>query len=322
MRRVLGYLGLEPGEVEEAQTIRAACERPDLQLVELVREEATSSTAVERPRLAHVLRRVAAGDVDGLVVARLDRVSRSVVDFGLLLQWFRDADAALIVVDLGIDTSTPGGRQVAKVFASVADWERETTATRTREALAAARARGEPSGRAAVSDRPELAERIRQMHADEDLGLQAIADRLNDEGVPTARGAAIWRPSSVQSAAGYKRPGSPSHAVPQALQEQPASPPRRTLAEIAEQENNHRCAAELARVGRLADERRPRDKPEVRAELVQADVRAAVAALAHAEGPAATYDALLELAAEAIACASRLRADISPAPSPPARSPG
>ena len=39
------------------------------------------------------------------------------------------------------------------------------------------------------------------------MTLQAIADTLNSEGVPTLRGGSEWRPSSVQAATGYKRPG-------------------------------------------------------------------------------------------------------------------
>jgi hypothetical protein len=50
-----------------------------------------------------------------------------------------------------------------------------------------------------------LHKRIAAMRAD-GMTLQAIADVLNDERVPTQRGGAKWRPSSVQSAAGYKRP--------------------------------------------------------------------------------------------------------------------
>jgi hypothetical protein len=55
-----------------------------------------------------------------------------------------------------------------------------------------------------VADDPELRERIARMRA-EGMTLQAIADRLNEIGVPTVRGGAKWRPSSVQAATGYKR---------------------------------------------------------------------------------------------------------------------
>lgn len=120
-------------------------------------------------------------------------------------EWFSAADASLVALDVGVDTSTPGGRLVANVFASVAEWERDTISARTRDALQAARARGRQVSRPAVGDRRDVAERIRLLR-DEGCTLQAIADLLNEEGVPTARGASEWRVSSVQSAAGYRRP--------------------------------------------------------------------------------------------------------------------
>jgi len=63
---------------------------------------------------------------------------------------------------------------------------------------------GRPRRRPALADDPELVERIVQMRA-QGMTLQAIADRLNAEGVPTVRGGAEWRPSSVRSGLGYKR---------------------------------------------------------------------------------------------------------------------
>jgi DNA invertase Pin-like site-specific DNA recombinase len=74
---------------------------------------------------------------------------------------------------------------------------------RTRRGLEAAREKGARPGRPAVADRPELRARIRALRA-QGWTLQAIADTLDAEGVPTLRGGAEWRTSSVQSAAGYK----------------------------------------------------------------------------------------------------------------------
>jgi Putative peptidoglycan binding domain len=62
------------------------------------------------------------------------------------------------------------------------------------------------SSRSSRHDVPALKERIRQMRAS-GMTLQAIADRLNAEKVPTLRGGVKWRPSGVQAATGYRRPG-------------------------------------------------------------------------------------------------------------------
>jgi hypothetical protein len=84
--------------------------------------------------------------------------------------------------------------------------EREPIARDARSGLAEGPASGRPTGRPAVSHRPELLERIAAMRA-ANMTLQAIADQLNDEEVPTLRGGAKWRPSSIQAALGYRRPG-------------------------------------------------------------------------------------------------------------------
>lgn len=184
--------------------IREAAGRRDVELIDLVSDEGLSGKSLERPGLIAALERIAAGEAAGLVVAKLDRVSRSVVDFGLLLDWFDRAGAIFIALDLNVDTSTPGGRLVANVLASVAEWERDTIAQRTKAGLAAARAEGRPIGPAAVRDRPELVERIHAMR-DEGRSLRAIAEALNADGVPTLRGGSTWRPSSLQTILGYKR---------------------------------------------------------------------------------------------------------------------
>ena len=92
----------------------------------------------------------------------------------------------------------------ARTLIEVSGWERERLSERTQKGLEAARLEGRRRGRRAVADDPELRDRIAAMRA-EGMTLQSIADRLNQDGVPTVRGGAMWRPSSVQAAAGYKR---------------------------------------------------------------------------------------------------------------------
>jgi DNA invertase Pin-like site-specific DNA recombinase len=121
------------------------------------------------------------------------------------MQWFNRTGARFIAVDDGIDTATPAGRLAASALSAAGQLERRKLQERTRRGLEAAREKGARSGRPAVADRPELRARIRALRA-EGWTFQAISDTLNAEGVPTLRGGAEWRPSSVQSAAGYKRP--------------------------------------------------------------------------------------------------------------------
>jgi DNA invertase Pin-like site-specific DNA recombinase len=210
--RVLGYARVstadqvETGHGLAAQeaAISQECATRGWELAEIVRDEGESGKTLDRAGLTHALQAIADGHATGLVVSKLDRLSRSVADFAALLEWFTAASSTLVALDLGIDTSTPGGRLVANVFASVAEWEREVIAARTKEGLRAARASGTRISGPAVSDQPKLQRRIRRLRT-RGHTLQAIADRLNKEGVPTLRGGTEWRPSSIQTAAGLRR---------------------------------------------------------------------------------------------------------------------
>ena len=193
------------GAAAQRTKIAEAVARDGHQLVEVVADDGGHGTTLQRPGLHRALEAIAAGEADGLVAVKLDRVSRSVVDFGTLLAWFIEAKAALVILDPAIDTTTAAGRLVANVFASVAEWEADTITERTRDALAAKRARGERIGRPAVVEDPKLTRAIRAMR-DEGMTLRAIADRLTADGVPTVRGGARWQVSAVQSVLGYRRP--------------------------------------------------------------------------------------------------------------------
>jgi DNA invertase Pin-like site-specific DNA recombinase len=201
-------LGLEAQRAE----LERAAEYRNWMVVELVADEGQSGKDLERPGLKRALQLIVDGNADGMAVAKLDRLSRSVIDAGCLAEWFEDLDARLVALDLNIDTSSPSGRMIFSIISAMAEWERSTIAQRTRDGLAQLRLQGKPTGRPAVADRPELSDRIRLMRA-QGMTLQAIADTLNAEGVPTLRGGAMWRVSSVENAAGYRR-RRPRHKPP------------------------------------------------------------------------------------------------------------
>jgi DNA invertase Pin-like site-specific DNA recombinase len=211
---VIGYvtLSLEPGVSDDdgsSEDIKAMCERSGWELLEIVRDRDVGPT-LERPALGYALEQIAHGKADGLVVSDLQRLSRSIVDLGALMAWFRNAQAALIALDLDIDTSTPKGRHVAGTLIALSTHEHERMAHRIGHVLCDVRANGRPTGRPAVRHDPELLERIAAMRA-ANMTLQGIADQLNAEEVPTLRGGTTWRPSSIQAALGYRRPGSRDH---------------------------------------------------------------------------------------------------------------
>jgi DNA invertase Pin-like site-specific DNA recombinase len=168
-----------------------------------------STRMLDRPGLEYALKQVAAGAARALIISDLQRLTRSMSDVGALLEWFGDADATLVALDLGLDTSSPHGDDVTRALMRLAEWERARTAARARTGLTGVGAKRPLTGRPSIADNPELLSRIAAMRR-AGMTLQAISDQLNEEGVPTVRGGSLWRPSSVQAALGYKRPAARS----------------------------------------------------------------------------------------------------------------
>ena len=194
----------------QAERIVSETNRLEIRLLEIIRErEPQRGRALERPGLGYALDSISAGDAEGLVVDDLSRLTRSAAELGRVLQWFLDHDARLVAIGQGLDTDDESARLAVRMLIDVSRWEHERLVERTRNGMRAARRKGPPG----VADYPHLKERIAQMRA-AGMTLEAIAGQLNREGTPTVRGGAKWRPSSVQVAAGYRRPpaGHRNHA--------------------------------------------------------------------------------------------------------------
>jgi Resolvase, N terminal domain/Recombinase len=197
-------LGAEP-YADEADVPAGA----GLDVLAVVREK----RGAIRGGLAEALELIAGGEASTLLTPRLAAVASSLRELLALLDWLQAASADLVALDLGLDTATPGGRQVVAVLREIERWEREPEPGRS------------PRGRPGLVIRaPELSERITAMR-ERGLSLQAIADVLNADGVPTQRGGARWRPSSVQAALGYRRPRPPVLGAPPPPPHPPGRPP-------------------------------------------------------------------------------------------------
>jgi peptidoglycan hydrolase-like protein with peptidoglycan-binding domain/DNA invertase Pin-like site-specific DNA recombinase len=213
--RALGYVSVPDGDSlrgprlkAQMQAINSLCDRRGWTLLEVVRDyEEPRGKALERPGLGYALERVERGEASCVVVSQLQRLGRSVADLGRTLETIGRSRGRLVALDVGIDTAAPEGLKAASVLVAVSAWERNRMVERTRKGLEATRTGGGPVSRPSVHDMPALKEWIAELR-ESGLTLQAIADRLNAEGVPTLRGGAKWRPSSVQTAAGYRRPQS------------------------------------------------------------------------------------------------------------------
>jgi site-specific DNA recombinase len=97
---------------------------------------------LERPALQRLLEHIAAGQVDCVLVQRVDRLSRSLLDFARLMELFEQHQVAFVSISQQFTTATSVGRLILHVLLSFAQFERELIAERTRDKIAAARRNG------------------------------------------------------------------------------------------------------------------------------------------------------------------------------------
>ncbi len=149
---------------------KAGCER--------LYAEKMSGASRERPQLDRLLSELRPGDV--VVVWKLDRLGRSLRDLVEIVDRIQKKDAGLRSLSDPIDTTTPSGRLIFGVFASLAEFERELIRERTRAGLAASRARGRLGGRPPGLNKAaqQKALAAETLYRERKLSVQAIAKEL------------------------------------------------------------------------------------------------------------------------------------------------
>ena len=129
-------------------------------------------------------------------MAKLDRLARSVVHAAEIMEAARAQGWNLIVLDLGMDLSTPQGRALAQTMAVFAELEREMISIRVKEAMGAAKARGARFGRPRLVSTPVARRIVRAREAGQSFG--AIARELTADGIPSPSGRPAWQESTVR----------------------------------------------------------------------------------------------------------------------------
>lgn len=222
--KVIGYIRVstreqgEQGVSLDAQRAKliSYCELYDLELVSIEVDVASGKSMNRRPGLKKCLATMESGTVEGMVIVKLDRLSRSVRDMCELVQdVFQKQGKLLISVTDQINTSTASGRLVLGILTQLAEWERETIGERTTEALQHLKSEGVQLGRCALGwehgdevddngrrvmvPKPGEREAIDLMIKLRRAGrtLQAIADTLEDQGYPTKHGKKKWAPQTI-----------------------------------------------------------------------------------------------------------------------------
>lgn len=201
--RVIGYVRVSTEEQgvsgaglqAQRDAIVDECRRRGWTLVELVEDVGRSGRDLRRPGVQAALDALTAGEASALVVAKLDRLSRSMLDFARIMVTAQKQSWALIALDVNVDTTTPAGEAMAHMLATFAQFERRLISERTKVALAQKQAAGVRLGAPPLIG-PDVAVRVRR-ERDAGATLREIAAGLNGDRVPTARGG-TWHASTLQ----------------------------------------------------------------------------------------------------------------------------
>jgi len=204
-KRVLAYIrvstkeqrGSGAGMAAQRAAILAECERRGWHLVDVIEDAGYSAKDLRRPGVRLALELLGEGGADALVVAKLDRLSRSMLDFASIMATAQKQSWGLIALDCAVDTTTPAGEAMANVLATFAQFERRLISQRTKDALAVKKAQGVRLGRPRQLPQ-DIIDRIRQQR-EQGATLSAIADALNCDRIATAQGGKRWYASTVRS---------------------------------------------------------------------------------------------------------------------------
>jgi site-specific DNA recombinase len=139
-------------EAQEAK-IRAMATVRGVELEEVIVDGGESAKDLNRPGMQRLLELVVNEKIDAVIVAKLDRLTRSVKDLSQMLELFEKRKVALISVAESLDTSSAAGRLVITIMGAVSQWEREAIGERTRDALRHKRSQGQRVGNIAFGFR-------------------------------------------------------------------------------------------------------------------------------------------------------------------------
>lgn len=165
---LIGYARVSTDE----QRLESQIDALNATSVERIFADKISGSRRVRPELDRMLDQLRNGDV--VVVTKYDRLARSLGDLLEVVELIQKAGAGFRSLAEDIDTTTPAGRLVFHVFASIAQFERERISERTREGLEAARKRGRIGGRPRALS-PVQTDEVRRMRDEEARPINEIA---------------------------------------------------------------------------------------------------------------------------------------------------
>jgi site-specific DNA recombinase len=218
MKKTIGYVRCSTEEqassghsleVQKAK-IEAYAHTFDLTIDEFVVDAGASAKSLNRPGIKRLMERVESNEISSVIIFKLDRISRAIVDLASLVETFNRHDTAFVSVSEKLDTGSASGRLMVNLLGVLSQFEREQISERTTTTLVHLREIGKAygptpygyhrNGSDLVVNENEYAS-LEYITQERESGesYHAIAKQLNAAGVLTPRGGAKWYPSSVRS---------------------------------------------------------------------------------------------------------------------------
>lgn len=183
---------------EQQERLKAYCRAMGwTDQVEIFVDDGYSAKNMERPELQRLLHAVKNGSVSRIMVTKLDRMSRRLLDLLNLIDLFQDYEVSFVSISESFDTNTPSGRLTLQVLGAVAEFERERIRERVFENMLHAASSGKwltqsPYGYDLVDKslvinnrEAEIVRRVYDMYLNEGSGFYTIAKSLNEGGIPS-----------------------------------------------------------------------------------------------------------------------------------------
>ncbi|QSF46528.1 recombinase family protein [Paenibacillus tianjinensis] len=183
---------------EQQERLKAYCRAMGwTEQVQLFVDDGYSAKNLDRPELKRLLQAVKSGNVSRIMVTKLDRMSRRLLDLLNLIDMFQNCEVSFVSISESFDTNTPSGRLTLQVLGAVAEFERERIRERVFENMFHAATTGKwltqsPYGydlldkSLVINDKEaDIVRRVYDLYLNEGLGFYSIAKRLNEEGIPS-----------------------------------------------------------------------------------------------------------------------------------------
>lgn len=215
--KVLGYVRVSTEEQSlhgcsvQAQTAKIAdyCKLYGLELVDTLIDGGISAKTMQRAGLQATLAKLENGEAEGIVIASLSRLTRSIRDWSLLIEKYFNRFALLSISD-SVDTRSASGRMAIGMIVLVSQWEREAIGERTAVALHYKQKQGIHVGRIPygfqiqngklvedVTEKANIA--FAQTLRGQGLSLEQIAMEFTSKGIATKRGGLCWRANTIMN---------------------------------------------------------------------------------------------------------------------------